>query len=405
MSIVLENNVFKHRISSFGQLLKKMLSLFLTMAGLYIHIPFCKKRCIYCDFYSGVDTSQKARYIRALAMEWESRRSELGESSIDTVYLGGGTPSQLTISELKSLFDRLSGIDWGRCKEVTIEVNPDDLTESYIEGLTSLPINRISMGIQSFEDSDLSFLNRRHTSLQAVEAVKLCQASGFDNLSIDLIYGLPGQTLESWAKNIEMAISLKVPHISAYNLIYEQGTVLYRLLQEGKVEECDDDLALQMFDLLIDRLTCEGFEHYEISNFALPGCYSRHNTAYWQNVPYLGIGASAHSYDGYTRSWNVADLRAYCDKIESGCMAYTVEPLSCDDLYNDLVMTSLRTMWGLDLNKVKSLYGNDRYLYCLKQADGYIRSGHLNLTGECLRLTRKGLFISDAIMSDLFYVD
>ena len=405
MSIVLENNVFKHRISSFGQLLKKMLSLFLTMAGLYIHIPFCKKRCIYCDFYSGVDTSQKARYIRALAMEWESRRSELGESSIDTVYLGGGTPSQLTISELKSLFDRLSGIDWVRCKEVTIEVNPDDLTESYIEGLTSLPINRISMGIQSFEDSDLSFLNRRHTSLQAVEAVKLCQASGFDNLSIDLIYGLPGQTLESWAKNIEMAISLKVPHISAYNLIYEQGTVLYRLLQEGKVEECDDDLALQMFDLLIDRLTCEGFEHYEISNFALPGCYSRHNTAYWQNVPYLGIGASAHSYDGYTRSWNVADLRAYCDKIESGCMAYTVEPLSCDDLYNDLVMTSLRTMWGLDLNKVKSLYGNDRYLYCLKQADGYIRSGHLNLTGECLRLTRKGLFISDAIMSDLFYVD
>ena len=375
------------------------------MAGLYIHIPFCKKRCIYCDFYSGVDTSQKARYIRALAMEWESRRSELGESSIDTVYLGGGTPSQLTISELKSLFDRLSGIDWVRCKEVTIEVNPDDLTESYIEGLTSLPINRISMGIQSFEDSDLSFLNRRHTSLQAVEAVKLCQASGFDNLSIDLIYGLPGQTLESWAKNIEMAISLKVPHISAYNLIYEQGTVLYRLLQEGKVEECDDDLALQMFDLLIDRLTCEGFEHYEISNFALPGCYSRHNTAYWQNVPYLGIGASAHSYDGYTRSWNVADLRAYCDKIESGCMAYTVEPLSCDDLYNDLVMTSLRTMWGLDLNKVKSLYGNDRYLYCLKQADGYIRSGHLNLTGECLRLTRKGLFISDAIMSDLFYVD
>ena len=405
MSIVLENNVFKHRISSFGQLLKKMLSLFLTMVGLYIHIPFCKKRCIYCDFYSGVDTSQKARYIRALAMEWESRRSELGESSIDTVYLGGGTPSQLTISELKSLFDRLSGIDWGRCKEVTIEVNPDDLTESYIEGLTSLPINRISMGIQSFEDSDLSFLNRRHTSLQAVEAVKLCQASGFDNLSIDLIYGLPGQTLESWAKNIEMAISLKVPHISAYNLIYEQGTVLYRLLQEGKVEECDDDLALQMFDLLIDRLTCEGFVHYEISNFALPGCYSRHNTAYWQNVPYLGIGASAHSYDGYTRSWNVADLRAYCDKIESGCMAYTVEPLSCDDLYNDLVMTSLRTMWGLDLNKVKSLYGNDRYLYCLKQADGYIRSGHLNLTGECLRLTRKGLFISDAIMSDLFYVD
>ena len=382
-----------------------MLSLFLTMAGLYIHIPFCKKRCIYCDFYSGVDTSQKARYIRALAMEWESRRSELGESSIDTVYLGGGTPSQLTISELKSLFDRLSGIDWGRCKEVTIEVNPDDLTESYIEGLTSLPINRISMGIQSFEDSDLSFLNRRHTSLQAVEAVKLCQASEFDNLSIDLIYGLPGQTLESWAKNIEMAISLKVPHISAYNLIYEQGTVLYRLLQEGKVEECDDDLALQMFDLLIDRLTCEGFEHYEISNFALPGCYSRHNTAYWQNVPYLGIGASAHSYDGYTRSWNVADLRAYCDKIESGCMAYTVEPLSRDDLYNDLVMTSLRTMWGLDLNKVKSLYGNDRYLYCLKQADGYIRSGHLNLTGECLRLTRKGLFISDAIMSDLFYVD
>lgn len=375
------------------------------MAGLYIHIPFCKKRCIYCDFYSSIDMSQKERYIRALSREWQGRCTELGNVNIDTVYFGGGTPSQLCISELDSLFDSLIGIDWGQCKEVTIEVNPDDLTKDYVGGLVSLPVNRISMGIQSFKDSDLLFLNRRHTSLQAVNAVKLCQDAGFENLSVDLIYGLPGQTLESWEQNVKKAIALKIPHISAYNLIYEEGTGLSTLLRKGKVRECDEELALQMFGLLIDMLEQEGFEHYEISNFALPGRYSRHNTAYWQNVPYLGIGASAHSYNGYTRSWNVPDLRQYCDKIESGNMAYTLEQLSFDDLYNDFVLTSLRTMWGLDLDKVKFLYGNDRYMYCLQQALIHIQSGNLIMSGKHLRLTRKGLFISDTIMSDLFYVD
>ena len=201
------------------------------MAGLYIHIPFCKKRCIYCDFYSSIDMSQKERYIRALSREWQGRCTELGNVNIDTVYLGGGTPSQLCISELDSLFDSLIGIDWGQCKEVTIEVNPDDLTKDYVGGLVSLPVNRISMGIQSFKDSDLLFLNRRHTSLQAVNAVKLCQDAGFENLSVDLIYGLPGQTLESWEQNVKKAIALKIPHISAYNLIYEEGTGLSTLLR------------------------------------------------------------------------------------------------------------------------------------------------------------------------------
>lgn len=344
-------------------------------------------------FIPGIDMSQKERYIRALSREWQGRCTELGNVNIDTVYLGGGTPSQLCISELDSLFDSLIGIDWGQCKEVTIEVNPDDLTKDYVGGLVSLPVNRISMGIQSFKDSDLLFLNRRHTSLQAVNAVKLCQDAGFENLSVDLIYGLPGQTLESWEQNVKKAIALKIPHISAYNLIYEEGTGLSTLLRKGKVRECDEELALQMFGLLIDMLEQEGFEHYEISNFALPGRYSRHNTAYWQNVPYLGIGASAHSYNGYTRSWNVPDLRQYCDKIESGNMAYTLEQLSFDDLYNDFVLTSLRTMWGLDLDKVKFLYGNDRYMYCLQQALIHIQSGNLIMSGKHLRLTRKGLFI------------
>ena len=241
--------------------------------------------------------------------------------------------------------------------------------------------------------------------MQAINAVKLCQAAGFENLSIDLIYGLPGQTLESWEQNVKKAIALKVTHISAYNLIYEEGTGLSELLRKGKVRECDEELALQMFGLLIDMLEQEGFEHYEISNFALPGRYSHHNTAYWQNVPYLGLGASAHSYNGYSRSWNIADLRLYCDKIESGGTAYTLEQLSFDDLYNDFVLTSLRTMWGLDLDKVKFLYGNDRYMYCLQQALIHIQSGNLSMSGKHLRLTRKGLFISDTIMSDLFYVD
>ena len=349
--------------------------------------------------------SQKERYIKALGREWEMRRSELGNSFVDTVYLGGGTPSQLKISELRFLFDSLFGINWAQCKEITIEVNPDDITEEYIEGLVSLPVNRISMGVQSFDDSDLLFLNRRHSSLQAVKAVKMCQNIGFENLSIDLIYGLPGQTLDSWKRNIEQAVALKIPHISAYNLIYEEGTALYRLLEAGKVAECEEDIALQMFDLLIDMLGSVGFEHYEISNFALPGCYSRHNTAYWQNIPYLGIGASAHSYNGYSRSWNVANLRQYCDKIESGNMAYILEQLTFNDLYNDFVLTSLRTMWGLDLSRVKTLYGNDRYVYCLQQAFNHIQSENLVISEGRLCLTRKGLFISDAIISDLFYVE
>lgn len=382
-----------------------MLSLFLTMAGLYIHIPFCKKRCLYCDFYSGTDMSQKERYIRALSREWEERRSELGNTNIDTVYLGGGTPSQLKISELRFLFDSLHDIDWAQCGEITIEANPDDLSKEYIDGLASLPVNRISMGVQSFDDSDLLFLNRRHSSQQAIEAVKMCRNAGFENLNIDLIYGLPGQTPDSWKRNIEHAIGLKVPHISAYNLIYEEGTALYRLLKAGKVRECDEDISLQMFDLLIDMLESAGFEHYEISNFALPGCYSRHNTSYWQDIPYLGIGASAHSYNGYCRSWNVADLQQYCDKIESGNTAYTLERLSFNDLYNDLVLTSLRTMWGLDLSRVKALYGNDRYMYCLQQSSVHIQSGNLILAEGRLRLARKGLFISDTVISDLLYVE
>lgn len=375
------------------------------MAGLYIHIPFCKKRCLYCDFYSGTDMSQKERYLRALGREWDRRRSELGKAAVNTVYLGGGTPSQLKISELRFLFDCLYGIDWTQCEEITIEVNPDDLSKEYIAGLASLPVNRISMGVQSFDDSDLLFLNRRHSSQQAVDAVRMCQDAGFENLSIDLIYGLPGQTLDSWQQNIEQAIALKVPHISAYNLIYEEGTALYCLLEAGKVKECDEGLALQMFELLIDMLEAEGFEHYEISNFALPGRYSRHNTAYWQNIPYLGIGASAHSYNGYSRSWNVADLYGYCDKIESGNIAYTLEQLSFNDLYNDFIITSLRTMWGLDLTRVKALYGNDRYMYCLQQSSVHIQSGNLILSEGRLCLARKGLFISDAIMADLLCVE
>ena len=250
------------------------------MAGLYIHIPFCAKRCLYCDFYSNTNMQQKQRYLEALQLEANFRKQELAEEPIRTLYLGGGTPSQLSIQDLQSLFEGLAAIfDLSQCEEITLEANPDDMTESYVKGLTHLPINRISMGVQSFDASDLQFLNRRHTPEQAREAVARCQDHGFENLSIDLIYGLPNQTPAAWQRHLETLISLQIPHVSAYHLIYEQGTALHRLLEAGKVSAGSEETSLQLFELLIKTLKQAGYEQYEISNFAKSGQYYKHNTA------------------------------------------------------------------------------------------------------------------------------
>ncbi|MFL1684543.1 MULTISPECIES: radical SAM family heme chaperone HemW [Bacteroidales] len=376
------------------------------MAGIYIHIPFCKKRCIYCDFFSDTRMHLRKDYVDALCRELDMRYAELENAPVHTIYIGGGTPSQLSGEELVRIFDALSlHLPLSACKEITLEANPDDLKADYITMLKHTPINRISMGIQSFDDDDLLFLNRRHTAAQAEEAFIRCREAGFENISIDLIYGLPGQTIQGWQSNLRRATALRPAHISAYSLIYEEGTALFRMLESGKVSECDDELSLDMFDCLIDTLEAAGYEHYEISNFALPGMYSQHNTSYWLDVPYLGLGPSAHSYDGKCRRWNIKDISGYMNKISHGSNAYETEILDTNSRYNDMILTSLRTMWGLSLRCIEENFGRDMREYCQALAKPYIDTGKLVLSGDNLKLTRSGLFVSDSIMSDLMKVE
>lgn len=376
------------------------------MAGLYIHIPFCASRCVYCDFFSSTDFSFKRGYIDAVCRELELRIHELRDEPVFTVYLGGGTPSSLSPSERGRLFRTLSTVvDWSICKEVTLEVNPDDVTPLFISQLKDTPVNRLSMGIQSFDDSDLVFLRRRHTAHAAMEAVDNCLCAGYENISIDLIYGLPGQTVERWTNNLRQAVTLNVPHISAYNLIYEEGTALWRMREKGLVKECEEEESLQMFETLIDVLGFSGYEHYEISNFARSGRYALHNTSYWKGVPYLGLGAAAHSYDGKSRRINPSSLSEYMEALQTGHVAYMEEKETVDSLYNEYILTSLRTCWGLNLKKLEDDFGTERMQCCLEQALPHIRAGRLVVTDDVMRITRKGLFTSDDVMSDLFWVD
>lgn len=375
------------------------------MAGLYIHIPFCAKRCLYCDFFSNTDGKYRQPYIRAFFQESELRRAYLEGDPVKTVYFGGGTPSQLPVADLGRMVERLSrDYDLSHCEEWTVEANPDDLTDAYLADLRRLPFDRISLGVQSFREEDLVFLNRRHTAAQAVEAVKKCRDAGWNNLSIDLIYGLPGQTLDDWQRNLDAAVSLPVTHLSAYHLIYEEGTALYRLKNAGRVEPVTEETSVAMFSLLIDRLADAGFIHYEISNFGRPGCFSRHNLSYWTGEKYLGLGPSAHSFNGKSRCWNVASLPAYLRSVAAGKPEVEEEILDLPTRYNEFILTGLRTRWGVDTEVLKTRFGEPFYLYCCRQAARYLESGLLEREGKSVRLTRAGLFVSDGIMSDLLYV-
>lgn len=375
------------------------------MAGIYIHIPFCKTRCVYCDFYSTTHKEWKQRYIHALCRELSSRRNYLKGAPVETLYLGGGTPSQLDEEAFQQLFCTLRetyGLE--QCREVTIEVNPDDLTEEYVEMLARLPFNRISMGIQTFDDRTLSLLHRRHTAQQAREAVERLRRAGFGNISIDLIYGLPEETDQQWEHDLEEAIALEVEHISAYHLTYEEGTPLYDMLQRHRVHEVDEEASVRFFSILMDRMTQAGYEHYEISNFCKPGRHSRHNTAYWQGIPYLGCGPSAHSYDIDSREWNIASLEAYVKGMEAGERPYETEQLDLNTRYNEHIMTALRTRQGVSVEETERRFGTDLHRYCLEMAAPYLKSNLLELTDNCLRLTRAGIFVSDGIISNLMKI-
>ena len=375
------------------------------MAGIYIHIPFCKRRCIYCDFFSTTQSDQKSTYVRTLCEELRIRKDYLQEEDIETIYLGGGTPSQLSQKELELIFTTIYNIyKVKENAEITLEANPDDLTPEYVTMLRQLPINRISMGIQTFQENTLKLLHRRHTAQQAVEAFYRCREAGFQNISIDLMYGLPGETLETWIHDLKQAIDLHPEHISAYHLIYEEGTVLWKLREECQVKEADEDLSVSLFSTLIDMLTQAGYQHYEISNFCLPGLHSQHNSSYWTGKKYLGCGPSAHSYNGFSRQWNVASLDKYMTGISSGQPDFELEELDLYTRYNDFVITSIRTCWGMPLSRLQTEYGEELYHYCLRMAKPHLEQGVLQLQDEVLKLTSKGIFVSDGIMSDLLWV-
>ena len=328
------------------------------MAGIYIHIPFCKRRCIYCDFFSTTQSEKKPAYVHALCQELNIRKDYLEGEDIETIYLGGGTPSQLTQEELEEIFSTLYNIyKVKEDAEITLEANPDDLTPEYVAMLRQLPINRISMGIQTFQEETLKLLHRRHTAKQAIEAFERCREAGFQNISIDLMYGLPGETLDTWKQDLQQAIALHPEHISAYHLIYEEDTALWKLREQHQVEEADEDLSLTLFTTLIDELTGAGYQHYEISNFCLPGLHSRHNSSYWTGKKYLGCGPSAHSFNGTSRQWNVASLSAYIDGIQQGKPDYEIEEL---DLYVILIVV-LQKMGDFDVNNTVA-DGNDTKL-------------------------------------------
>lgn len=377
------------------------------MAGIYIHVPFCQTRCLYCDFFSNTRMNKKEGWLRTLCREIALRKDYLANEPVHTLYFGGGTPSQLGESDFEQIFNTLqTHFDLSQCEEITLEGNPEDLTDAYIQMLRRFPFNRISMGVQSFDDADLKFLNRRHNANRAAQAVKACQQAGFNNISIDLMYGLPGQTLEGWQKNLDTALSLNVQHISSYHLIYEEGTALYRLLQQGKVKVADEEVSLAMFRMLIDKLQQAGFEHYEISNFARNGLYSKHNTSYWQGTPYLGLGPGSHSYDGHNRHYNPGDFNLYMERLAADSAEFTeTEILSADERYNELILVSLRTMWGLPLNTVRTQFGEARYLYCLQMARPHLEAHLLKEEQGFLKLTKEGIFVSDGIMADLLYVE
>lgn len=375
------------------------------MAGIYIHIPFCKTRCTYCDFYSTTQSARQEQYIQAVCAELSMRKSYLENEPVRTLYFGGGTPSQLAPADFKAIFDCIDHhYGLSHCEEITLEANPDDLTPGYLQQLAALPFNRISIGIQTFNESTLKLLKRRHTASQAIQAVNDARSAGFRNISIDLIYGLPGETIGCWDNDLSQAISLRVEHISAYHLTYEENTPLYTMLQENKIEEVAEENSVAFFALLVEKLSRAGYEQYEISNFCLPGRYARHNSSYWEGTTYLGIGASAHSYNGASREWNVASLQSYITGITSGKRKYETEILDTATKYNDLIVTAIRTSRGLSLPHLEKEFGKKYLDHALRNAQKHLDRHELEIHGHHLRLTTRGIFISDSIMSNLLWV-
>ena len=375
------------------------------MSGIYIHIPFCKQACHYCDFHFSTSLKKKSELVSALQNELVLRKNELPNEPIKTIYFGGGTPSLLNLEELTAIFKTIyTEFTIAENPEITLEANPDDLSEEKINDLANSKINRLSIGVQSFFEEDLKLMNRAHNAEEALNSIKLAR-SKFDNISVDLIYGIPGMSNERWQKNIQILLDLDIPHISSYSLTVEPNTALQKFIEKGKIKPVDDAAAAQHFETLRTVLKNAGFEHYEFSNYGKPGYFSQNNTAYWLGKPYLGIGPSAHSYDGNSRKWNIANNTLYIKAIERSELPLEVEELSITDRYNEYIMTRLRTYFGVDLVEVESKFGKEYLEYLKEQSVVLFEKELLRIENDVMHITEKGTFLSDGIAADLFYID
>ncbi len=375
------------------------------MAGIYIHIPFCAKKCYYCDFFMSLSLQYREEYLQIIKKELELRRNYLQNKPVETIYFGGGTPSLLSEKELNEIFEQIYKIyNVSEKVEITAEANPDDLSNSYLKELKKTPINRLSIGIQSFFDDDLQMMNRRHSVEQSISVVKKAQDNGFSNISGDLIYGLPGMSSEKWKKNLKIFFELKIPHLSAYHLTYEPNTVFLKRLKTGKIKEISEEESIIQFKILQKEAKQNNFFQYETSNFGKEGFFSKHNTAYWQQKYYLGIGASAHSYNGNSRQFNIKNIKEYIKRAGADTNYFEKETLSEKDKYNDYIITRLRTMWGVDINFIKKKICENCAGFLIKKAQKHIEQGNLTNKKNILYVTKQGKFIEDFIIEDLFYL-
>lgn len=375
------------------------------MSGIYIHIPFCKQACHYCDFHFSTSLKKKDEMVLALAKEIEMRKSEFQDEVVETIYFGGGTPSILEISDLKLLIDAVYfSYKVIENPEITVEANPDDLSKERIIELSNNKINRLSIGIQSFFEDDLQLMNRAHNSEEAKECLEIA-TQYFDNISVDLIYGIPEMSNEKWLQNIETALSFNIPHISSYALTVEPKTALHTFIQKGIIPQPDDEVTQEHFQILVDKLSENDFIHYELSNFGKENYFSKNNSSYWLGKKYIGIGPSAHSYDGEKRGWNVSNNALYLKSISENKLPSETEILSKTDRYNEYVMTGLRTIWGISLDRIQSEFGKSYLDYLNQQAAKYIEDHLLFIDENILRTTKKGKFLSDGIASDLFLLN
>jgi putative oxygen-independent coproporphyrinogen III oxidase len=371
------------------------------MAGIYIHIPFCKKLCFYCDFYHLITPENNSVFINTLIKELVLRKDYLGIEPVTTIYLGGGTPSVYSVNDLgKILYEIHKHFNVEPGCETTIELNPDDVNPDYLAGLKKLGINRLSLGVQSWRDSDLKMLNRRHNSAQAASALKDSFNSGFENVTIDLIYGIPGMSISDWESNLDFTFSFDIKHLSAYHLTIEKGTVFGKMKEKGLLSEVEEDESAALFNRLIEKAESAGFIHYEISNFSKPGFLSVHNSNYWKQVQYLGLGPSAHSFNGYSRQWNISDLNGYIKALNNDKLYFESEELDSNARFNEYIMTSLRTMWGIDLDFIEKNFDKEGYDYVINLSSKFKGYGLMKQDKKSLVLTNQGKMISDNIISE-----